>query len=137
MTNKKETIINYIISMITVITVSFLSVTVLGINEASIYRYPEYIVLKRIKLMNFISNVDNIFNFAIIADLMLTTASGLRGIETNNKFFKYIILTVSIIIITIVCDSNLPLIFLYDNLWWILLILLFLLLFPKKYKYKC
>ncbi len=48
--DKKSLIINYVIGTLSIILISLLSVLVLGINEVVMYRYPEYGLLKRIKI---------------------------------------------------------------------------------------
>jgi hypothetical protein len=133
--DKKNIVTNYLVSMITIFTVAFLVVSVLGIKEAQFYRYPEYIVLKRIELLDFISNVDNIFNFVIIIDLFVTMSAGFRNMEIKGKYASIIPLALVILLTTFICYKNTPIMFLYKYTHIILFILLILILFPKKFKY--
>lgn len=57
---RKYIIIFYIISVIIKLIFILLTLGVLGIHLTSIYQYPEYIVLKRIKLFNFIDKIENV-----------------------------------------------------------------------------
>lgn len=134
--DKKETILTYLISMITVTSIAFLIITVLGPKEAVLYRYPEYVVLKRIKLLNFVSNVDNIFTFAIVGDLLFTMAAGFNNIGVKGKITQFIAPILVIIFSTIISFQNWPLIYLYDYLPILIIFLLILILFPKKNMYK-
>jgi hypothetical protein len=133
--DKRNIVTNYLVSMITIFTVAFLVVSVLGIKEAQFYRYPEYIVLKRIELLDFISNVDNIFNFVIIIDLFVTMSAGFRNMEIKGKYASLIPLVLVILLTTFICYKNTPIMFLYKYTHIILFILLILILFPKKFKY--
>ena len=130
--DKKNIILTYLVSMITVSSIAFMIVTVMGVKEASLYRYPEYVVLKRIHLLDFISNVDNIFTFAIVADLLFTMAAGFKTIGATGKFTRLIAPALITTIASIMCFQNWPMILLYDHLPIALIFLLILILFPKK-----
>ena len=47
---------------------------ILGANLVDIYRYPEYMTLKKIKLFNFVEKVENIVSITWIFDLFITLA---------------------------------------------------------------
>ncbi len=83
--DKKKLIINYISGTLSIILISILSVLVLGINEVVMYRYPEYGLLKRIKVFEFFSNVDNLFVIIFVFDLLVTGASGIRNMKLKGK----------------------------------------------------
>ena len=130
--DKKNLILTYIVASITIFTVSFLAISVLGLKEVQLYRYPEYVMLKKINFLNFVSNVDNFFNFAIILDLLFTISLGIKNMSGFGKTVKYIALVFLFILTVYVCNRCDLLIYLYENLPYIFIILLIILLFPKK-----
>lgn len=131
--NKKAIMRNYIIAMITVLTICFFSISVLGLREVQIYRYPEYVVLKRIKFLNFISNVDAFFNFAIITDIMFSMTLELKEIEfSTSKRIKILIMIIITLLTVWACHYNFPLLFIYKNIPWILLFLTIIQFSPQK-----
>jgi len=130
--DKKNIILNYVLSSITILVVSFLAVSVLGIKEVNIYRYPEYLVLKRVEFLDFINNVDSFFNFAIITDLLFTMANGIKAVKIDNTFIKILIPTGILAVTVYTCFTNWPLLFLYKNLPIIFIFLLIITLIPKK-----
>lgn len=56
----KTIILSYITSIIIMFLIIFLTISSLGINLTKIYQYPEYIVLKKINLFNFLNRIENI-----------------------------------------------------------------------------
>ena len=133
---KRSIICNYLISSLTILTVSFLAISVLGSMEVKLYRYPEYIVLKKIEFLNFVNNVDSFFNFAIILDLVFTTSAGIRNIEIDSKYIKVFLVLFIGIITHLACKENWILLLIYKYIPFVLIILLILLLIPKKSTYK-
>ena len=130
--DKKNTIIMYLTSSITIFTVSFLAVSVLGLKEVNLYRYPEYVVLKRIEFLNFVNNVDNFFNFAIIVDLIFTMSLGFKKMDEYGKNIKYMGIIFVTILTIFICERSAILLYIYEYLPFALIFLLFLLLIPKK-----
>lgn len=130
--DKKNTIIMYLVSSITISMVSFLAIGVLGYKEVQLYRYPEYVMLKRIEFLNFVNNVDNFLNFAIILDLIFTISLSFKNIDIKGKKLKYITI-IGITFLTIyICERSSLLLLIYDYLPYIFIFLLILLLIPKK-----
>lgn len=130
--DKKNIIINYVSAMLTVIVTSILIVMVLGIKEATIYRYPEFVVLKRIKIYDFFSNVENLFIIVMVVDFLVTIASGFKNIEINGKYTKYIAPLLLIILLNFIGKSSALMTWLYSMAPFALFILLILTLIPKK-----
>jgi spore germination protein KB len=58
----KLLIIFYILGVIMAFITTFITISILGINLASIYQYPEYIVLKKISLFGFLDRIENIIS---------------------------------------------------------------------------
>ena len=134
--DKKNIIFDYLVASLTIFTVSFLAASVLGINEVKLYRYPEYVVLKRIGFLNFINNVDSFFNFAIIIDLLFTASQGFKTFNVFDKPFKYFLVATIGILSICICSNSAKLLYVYYLLPIIFIILLFLTIVHKKSKYK-
>lgn len=136
-TDKKNIIIYYLVSSITIQTICFLAISILGNKEVLLLRYPETVVLKRIEFLNFISSVDTIFNFAIITDVIITICACLKNIEqATSKTWKYISLII-ITLLTIYETYNYwPLLIIYKYLPYVLIFLLIIAIIPIKRKYK-
>lgn len=130
--DKKNTVLSYLAASITVLTVSFLAISVLGLKEVQLYRYPEYVMLKRIEFLNFVNNVDNFFNFAIITDLLFTIAFGFKNMESSSKYAKYSGVILVTILTLWLCMRSSVLLYVYEYLPFIFIFLLILLLIPKK-----
>lgn len=136
-TDKNSTILKYLLASLSILITSFFAISVLGIEEVKLYRFPEYVVLKRIEFLNFISNADTFINFAIILDIILTFAKGMIEIESEtNKTVKYIIIGLIGIGTIYACYENWPMILLYKYSPILLLFLLLILFVPKKSAYK-
>lgn len=69
---KNKYVLKYLFSSLTVIVIALFIIGVLGPNLIKIYRYPEYMTLKKIKLFNFIEKVENIISIAWLFDLFMT-----------------------------------------------------------------
>lgn len=70
----------YVLSFIVKFFLILITLGVLGIHLASIYQYPEYIVMKHIKMFNFIDRIENVI-----------TIQWLFGLFFNISFVVYYI----------------------------------------------
>ena len=79
----------------------------LGVEMSALYRYPEYIVLKRISALNFIDNVENIlFIIWIIIGFTSSTMSSLNIKKLyGNKVFYISIISLYLLISFWLIDS--------------------------------
>ena len=132
MSDKKTIISNYLMSSLSILVISLLIVFVLGNKEAMWYRFPEYVLLKRIKISEFFSNVDNIFVVPMVVDLLITISTGLRNIGLNGKYSKYVFPVLLLFLVKFVTHYGYAMVALYFNFPILLTILLFLTLIPKK-----
>ena len=66
--NNKNNIPSYLLGCFTLILKLFLIIAILGPIMASLYRFPEYIILKEIKLLDFIEKIENIVAISWIFD---------------------------------------------------------------------
>ena len=63
---------SYFLSMVSVFFVSIFITGILGPNLSQIYRFPEYMTMKKIKLFNFIEKVENIVSITWLFSLFIT-----------------------------------------------------------------
>ena len=92
---------SYLISCLMVSIIFILTIGVMGIDIVSLYRYPEYIVLKKVSFFRFLNNIEN-FNafFWILTYLILIVLSGkvLKDSVNNITKNKWIFIGVLILI---------------------------------------
>lgn len=130
--DKKSMMIYYMTSMITVIFMSLLVVMVLGNQEAMLYRYPEFVLLKRIKIYEFFSNVENLFVIMIVTDFITTIASGFKNMELKGKVSSTIFFITLVVLTSFSCSHSNIMTSFYFYFPFILVPLFFVTLFPKK-----
>ena len=108
-TNKKKynksIIISYIIGSILSLFTIISTISVLGINLTKVFIYPEYMVLKKIKLLGFLERTENILSIQWITEsyiyltIIIYTIS--KNITNNHKKFIYInIITGLLLVLT-------------------------------------
>lgn len=130
--DRKDLLINYTMSTLSIILISLTTVMVLGMNEAQIYRYPEYGVLKRIQIYEFFSNVDNAFTIIMVIDLLVTAVSGLKYMELKGKLSNIVVFLILLFSISWLSAHAGVMVKVYDLLPALLAILLVLTILPKK-----
>lgn len=77
--------ISYVISIVALFVIVILTLGNLGIYLASIYQYPEYIVLKRIKIFNFIDRIENILTIQFIFSMFVSMCFGVYCVANLLK----------------------------------------------------
>ena len=106
---KKKLIINSIISFILLFVILFLILSILGINLINIFEYPEYVVLKKLKI-SFIERIENI-GFCIwgIMSLIASSFSCLyikriinESFNIKNKYLKMLSTLIIIILLILI-----------------------------------
>lgn len=120
----KKMIKEYIGSNLVLTSIFLLTQGVLGINLVNLFKYPEYVILKKINLLDFINNVENILSFCwlfMIFMFLSICSKQLYDIssETFNKKWIYpVFLIITIYFISGNLFDNVKfLIFMYDYLW--------------------
>ncbi len=94
----------YILGMVLMFLVLFLTLGNLGIFLTSIYQYPEYIVLKNIDLFQFIDRIENILTIQWIFGLFINLSMVvffLSNLVKNNNKSKLLTILISVIILII------------------------------------
>lgn len=102
--NIKKTIICYYILSVMIKTLLILiTLGVLGIQLVSIYQYPEYMVMKRISILNFIDRIENILTiqwmYGLFSSISFMVYYILNIIKPNNISKKLIFIIILIIVI--------------------------------------
>ncbi len=100
----------YIISIIFMFFTISITMATLGLELSQIYQYPEYIVLKRINLFNFLDRLENILNIQWILGLFLVNTTTIyyisNIIKKDNKIIKIIVSFVILILSIYIFDNN-------------------------------
>ena len=114
----------YILSNLVLTSIFLLTQGVLGIELVNLFKYPEYVILKKINLLDFINNVENILSFCwlfMIFMYLSICSKELYDISysvTKKKYIYPIFLLISIYFISSNLYDNVNfLIFMYNNLW--------------------
>lgn len=87
----------YLLGAILTIIVMFFILSIYGSEFASIIRYPEYLMLSKINIFNFISNVENILVMEWIVNLTIGGLICLRVLVDNLNI--YMVATIIVLII--------------------------------------
>lgn len=94
---KKRMIVSYFFVLILLFFVVFATLGNLGIYLASIYQYPEYIVLKRINIFNFLDRIENVVTsqwiFALVVSLNFVVyfVSNVFKYQNKSKTLPYLL----------------------------------------------
>ncbi len=96
---------SYLVSSLFILTIFVITVGIMGVEMTKLYRYPEYIVLKRISLFKFINNIENFMTFFwILIYILFILMSGiflkksLQKITTKKWIFPLILTTLLFIL---------------------------------------
>lgn len=123
---KKYLMSNLLLSLMILVTQGILSVELVRM-----FKYPEYIVLKKIRLLDFINNLENIISFLWIFTIFIYLSICSKELYDmsydtfNNKYIYPIFLFISTYFISNYFLDNVNcLLFLFNNLWLILLVIL-------------
>ena len=137
--------VKYYLISATLIVIAILCINgVFGEVLVNVFRFPEYMVLKQVKLLDFIKKVENILSIAWAFDLFITSAFSIYSIKElvpkkkNNWSTLFIILIVAILIDKFFDFNYINELFIYYALPYvslilpIIIILLFFYLIKKK-----
>ena len=102
--NFKSSIKYYLISMFTIFIV-VLSITIVLGEMACIYSYPEYSVLRKISLFNFIENIENFICAGWFFDIFISLSIASLKLKNTINVKKNIIPFIFILIILIIVDK--------------------------------
>lgn len=96
----KEHTDGYILISSLLIFIGTIIIFVLGPSLIKIYRFPEYMVLKQLKLFNFVEKIENLVGMIWFFDLFISSSVSLYNLDktlNNNKLLIGIIILVLVI----------------------------------------
>lgn len=102
----KTIIISYIIAIIISLSLVIVTFGVLGINLVKTFEYPEYVVLRKIKLLGFLERIENIISLQWIIGTFVYLTIIVYAISKSiplksKKSHKYINIIIGIILTTL------------------------------------
>lgn len=112
----KDISIGYIIGCISILLIMFFILTIYGSELSSIARFPEYLILKKINIMNYITNLENVLVMEWIVNIIICC---LFSIKVLSSCLKDIKLLFYLVIITLFAGCEL---FLFRNYSYVLFI---------------
>lgn len=74
----------YLFSMMTMVLVSFMVMSIIGPNLATMYRFPLYYVMKKIQIIGVIENVENIFATHWVFNMYITICMSIYYLHTYS-----------------------------------------------------
>lgn len=107
----KYIIIFYVISILFILLISIFTIGVLGQYLASFYQYPEYILLKKVTLFNFIDRIENFLSIGWILStyatltLIIYYISNFIKIDDKAKF-NPLFITILIVLTSVLIFKN-------------------------------
>lgn len=143
--NFKNTIKDYLLSSLTLFLIIFFTTIALGEPLLKIYSFPEYTVLRQIKILNFIENIENISAFIWYFDLFIMLSVLTFNLKSSlpkkyNLIYFYLLLFFVLFISSQVINKNyinvLRIISIYPLSLFIFFIIFLTLLIYLKYKKK-
>ncbi len=127
----------YLLGCFVLILVSFFILSIYGSEFASIVRFPEYLILKKIEFLGYLSNVENILVMEWIINLVicgLLAIKILRSYINNTYLFSILILGIFLVGEFILNSSYVNVLIVKNNFYYIFMILLGICLITKKSK---
>ena len=135
----KTHIKSYLFSSIIISLIGIFIIYTLGPYLIKIFRFPEYMVLKQLKVFNFIEKIENLIGLIWIFNLFISASLSLYNIDkvSNSNILNLLIIGIIIYIIEFISNNYEYAMVLYKNLPIILFIisLIFsLIIFKLKHK---
>ncbi len=132
----KDISIGYVLGCLTTIYLMYLIISIYGIDFAMIVRFPEYLILKKFTILNYISNVENILILVWIFNLLISGWLAIRVLRDNlDKRVFYIFIIIFLLGIEFFLNRNyVNILFIRNYIYivWIVLLILSLIIKKKK-----
>lgn len=141
----KDTLKDYLLASTTIFMIVFFTIIALGEPLIKIYSFPEYTVLRQIKILNFIENIENISAFIWYFDLFIMLSCLTNNIKTSlpqkyNLIYFYPLIFIILIIASFIIDLNyiyiLKIVYTHAIILFIFFLLFITLLFYLKHQNK-
>ena len=96
----KDVSIGYILGCLSIVFVIFVILGIYGGDFASILRFPEYLILKKINILDYISNVENILIMEWIINIIIGSlfCSKVLKDDLNKRSFLLILIGIFILV---------------------------------------
>lgn len=133
----KDISIGYIVGCMATILIIFFVISIYGSEFASIVRFPEYLILKKIEFLSYISNVENILVMEWIINLAISGLFVGKVLKDNiNNIYVFATIILGLILINeLVLNSSYVNVLIVKNYFYYLFgILIILSLILKKSK---
>ena len=133
----KDVSLGYIIGCLVLILVAFLIISIYGSDFASIVRFPEYLILKKIEFLGYVSNVENILVMEWIINLVISGLLAFKVLKDNiNNSYLLATIILGIVFINefILNRSYVNILLVKYNISYLFLIIIGLCLVIKKSK---
>lgn len=143
--NFKNTIKDYLLSSLSLFGIIFFTIIALGEPLLKIYSFPEYTVLRQIKILNFIENIENISSFIWYFDLFIMLSCLVNNLKEllpkkYNLIYFYSLLLITLLATSFIIDKNyiyiLEIVYIHSYILFLFLIIFITLLFYLKFKNK-
>jgi len=107
----KNTLKDYLLSSLTLFTIVFFTIISMGEPLLKIYSFPEYTVLRQIKILNFIENIENISAFIWYFDLFIMLSILTNNLKQSlpkkyNLVYFYTLLFIVLIVSSLIIGGN-------------------------------
>lgn len=135
----KEHIKYYIYTTLFNTLICLIVICCLTLNVAKIYSFPEYMILKRIKLLEFIENIENIIASIWYIDIFFVITLSLKNIYLilkNKIYFLILILLIVLFTIYIILSNYSIVLYIYNYSYYITSFIFMLIIISSLIKHK-
>lgn len=107
----KDDLKNYICGTLTSFSITLVTILTLGEPLIKIYSFPEYDVLKQIKILDFIENIENLSTFVWYFDMFFMLGTLTTNLKETlpkkyNKVYYYLSILIVLILATFIIGEN-------------------------------
>ena len=96
----KDISIGYILGSLSIIVIMFFILTIYGSELSSIARFPEYLILKKINIMDIVTNLENVLVMEWIVNIVICCLFSIKVMyESMNKYLFYVIILMLIVVL--------------------------------------
>lgn len=131
----KEVGIGYLWGSFTILLIMFFILGIYGAEFASILRFPEYLILRKINF-HYISNIENIFILEWLANIMIGSLLAIKTLKEHTSLYHFATILVFLVLSNLFLLSHNYLYLLYVKRYYyvVTFLLTLLALFIKKGK---
>ena len=112
----KDISIGYIVGSISILLIMFFILTIYGSELSSIARFPEYLILKKVNIMNYITNLENVLVMEWIVNIIICCLFSIKVLFNSMKNVK-VLFYIVIVSLIMICEM-----FLFKNYSYVLMI---------------